>query len=109
MPNHARPSGSPRGTGARPNLSDRVRDRVSAAEAALDRGAGSPARLSREVQALRTVFSDLGDTHRRYRRETGAPVSPALRSAAIAFRQEPSLISLLPVAAFLDELGLLPW
>lgn len=109
MPSHRTPPGSPPGTGAGPSLSDRVRDRVGAAEAAIDRGRGSPSRLNREVRALRTVFTDLGDTHRRYRRQTGAPVSPALRSAAIAFRQEPSLISLLPVAAFLDELGLLPW
>jgi hypothetical protein len=36
-------------------------------------------------------------------------VTPALRDAARAFKQEPSLLSLVPVAGFLDDLKLLEW
>jgi hypothetical protein len=32
-----------------------------------------------------------------------------LREATTAFKQEPSLLSLVPVAAFLDDLGILAW
>ena len=65
--------------------------------------------MSREVRALRIVFRELGETHRQYRRRTQAPVSIPLRSAAIAFKQEPSLMSLVPVAGFLDDMHLLAW
>jgi hypothetical protein len=70
---------------------------------------GQKVPMSEEVRALRAVFHELGETHRQYRRRTGTPVSADLRSAAMAFKQEPSLISLLPVAGFLDDLQLLEW
>ena len=63
----------------------------------------------RERACLRSVFRDLGDAHRRYRARTGQAGTPALRAAAQAFKSEPSLLSLIPVAAFLDELGILAW
>lgn len=123
-------SGRPARNGNGRTLLDRVRDQVTTAGDSIDRrsrsplrpprrtrsaprpsldGSVSPAHLTREVRAMRIVFKELGETHRRYRRRTGQPVSPALRAAAIAFKQEPSMISLLPVAAFLDELGVLEW
>jgi hypothetical protein len=55
------------------------------------------------------VFRELGDAHRRYRTRTGEAGTPALRAAARAFKSEPSFGSLVPVAAFLDELGILAW
>lgn len=72
---------------------------------------GSPAELAqaRERACLRMVFRELGDAHRRYRTQTGQVGTPALRAAAHAFKAEPSVGSLVPVAAFLDELGILPW
>ncbi len=110
-------------------LADRVRDRVLRARGVLDRRDGATIRrrrdgtltapeakpslsktpLSREERALRIVFRELGKTHRQYRRRTHAPISGALRSAAIAFKMEPTLISLVPVAGFLDEMQLLKW
>lgn len=131
MPNiKPRPTGSTVADPLQP-LIDRVRGRVAEAGLALDRRAtasrpkskraGQPrlAPLSlptsqspeaaREAHALRNVFRDLGDTHRQYRRRTGQPGAPALRDAAYAFREAPSLTSLVAVAAFLDELGILAW
>lgn len=108
-------------------LIERVRNRVRRAHGLIDRrdsrarrrmggsgdatlmGSGSSAPISREVRALRVVFREMGRTHRQYRRQTQAPISTDLRSAAIAFRQEPSLMSLIPVASFLDEMRLLEW
>jgi len=58
---------------------------------------------------LRSVFRELGDAHRRYRAQTGHAGTPALRAAAFAFKREPSVGSLIPVAAYLDELGILAW
>ena len=63
----------------------------------------------REAQSLRRVFDDLGISYRRYRRETGAPVSSEVRTAASNFRLEPSVTSLVLVAARLDELDILTW
>jgi hypothetical protein len=63
----------------------------------------------RETRALRAVFVDLGKRYRQYRERTGAPLSPAIRTAARAFKAEPSLVALVPVAGFLDELALLDW
>jgi hypothetical protein len=63
----------------------------------------------REAQSLRRVFDDLGNSYRRYRRETGAPVSSDVRTAASNFRLEPSVTSLALVAARLDELDILTW
>ena len=39
----------------------------------------------------------------------GKRVPEALRDAARAFKQAPSLTALVPVAAFLDEAGILSW
>jgi hypothetical protein len=61
----------------------------------------------RESRSLRRVFRDLGVSYRRYRSQTGDRVAPGLRDAAYNFRAEPSLTSLVAVAAFLDELDLL--
>lgn len=125
------PSERPAATGSQQSLVDRVRDRVLRANRALERrdtasrprirrpsaqrrtkpSAETPsgAPLTRESRALRTVFRDLAVTHQRYRQRTGETVSPALRAAARAFKQEPSLLSLVPVAGFLDDLKLLEW
>lgn len=65
--------------------------------------------VARERACLRAVFHELGDAHRRYRRQTGNSLTPALRAATAAFKLEPSMLSLLPVAAFLDEMGILAW
>jgi hypothetical protein len=62
---------------------------------------------SPESKSLRRVFRDFGSSYRRYRSQTGARVVPGLRAAAYKFRAEPSLTSLVAVAAFLDELDLL--
>jgi len=71
----------------------------------------SPRTPPRDLQqaALREVFRQLGDTHRAYRARTGQGGSPELRAAARAFKRAPSVQSLVAVAAFLDELGLLAW
>jgi hypothetical protein len=111
-------------------IADRVRDRVLKADRALERqetarrprvgrradkrqaAAPDPAAaapLSREVRALRAVFTDLGVAHRQYRKRTGESESPGLRAAALAFKAAPSLGSLVPVAEFLDDLDLLDW
>jgi hypothetical protein len=58
-------------------------------------------------QSLRRVFRDLGVSYRRFRKQSGTPLSPGLRDAAYNFRAEPTLTSLVAVAAFLDELDLL--
>lgn len=88
------------------NLTQRVRDRVSAAEMRL-------ASLSVEtddklqLHALWEVFNHFGDARREQRRQTGEKALPGLRDATLAFRKEPSLSALVTVAAFLDERGLL--
>jgi hypothetical protein len=109
-------------------LVDRVQVRVTNAALALDRRANAtrpkshrarvrPASVSaangkspeaeRAEQSLRQVFRELGVSYRRYRKQTGTPVMPALRDAAYNFRAEPSLTTLVAVAAYLDELDLL--
>jgi hypothetical protein len=112
-------------------LADRVRARVAEIDSALDRRARAsrpkakrarPLRAaslpsatpqvpaqSREVRSLRRVFHELAVTHRQYRTRTGDHVTPALRDAARAFQSAPSLPSLVVVAAFLEETGLLAW
>jgi hypothetical protein len=111
-------------------LVDRVRERLALAGAQFDRRAAAIRPRSRgrnaspllgpsqpqadyshrrERACLRAVFHELGDAHRTYRARTGNGVTAQLRAATTAFKQEPSLISLMPVAAFLDELGLLAW
>ncbi len=112
-------------------LTDRVRQRLDLAGLAYDRRASAslprgrrrraaspPTETiptpdhplqARERACLRSVFHELGAAHRRYRADTGQAVSPALRAATTAFKQEPSLLSLVPVVAFLDDLGILAW
>jgi hypothetical protein len=61
----------------------------------------------RELQSLKRVFRDLGNSYRRHRKETGRPVNPDLREAAYQFRANPSLPALIAVAAYLDRMDLL--
>jgi hypothetical protein len=110
------------------NLFDRVQARVAEAAFVLDRrsSASRPkshrrrpvlatalegdSRSHEEVlaeQSLRRVFRDMGVSYRRFRKQTGTPVAPGLRDAAYNFRAEPSITTLVAVAAFLDELDLL--
>jgi hypothetical protein len=124
-------SSRPSSPDAGPSLSDRVRQRVIAVSETLlqqdrqrttaplrraPRGRADAAPLlssggpgARELRALRLVFHELGALYRGHRQRTGEPVPAPLRSAARAFRQEPSLISLVPVAGFIDDLKLLEW
>jgi hypothetical protein len=60
-----------------------------------------------EFESLKQVFRDLGISYRRHRSQTGDPLTPGLRDAAYNFRAEPSVASLVAVAAYLDELDLL--
>jgi hypothetical protein len=112
-------------------LAERVRQRLTLAGVAFDRrtaaarpaarrrkaprageqapGAAGDAQHARERACLRAVFHELGEAHRAYRARTGQSVTPPLRAATSAFKLEPSLVSLVPVAAFLDELDILAW
>ncbi len=114
-----------------PPLAERLRQRLDVAAIAFDRRhsasrprarrrteTGLASRVPRteaellqrrERACLRDVFLELGDAHRRYRTLTGQAGTPALRAAAQAFKLDPSTISLIPVAAQLDELHLLNW
>jgi hypothetical protein len=47
--------------------------------------------------------------YRTYRRKTGRPPVPELRSAVQAFRRGRSLKSLVHIASFLDDRKLLSW
>jgi hypothetical protein len=67
--------------------------------------AGRPPRgTDSEARALRRVFLDFGDSYRSYRRRTGEPVSPEVREAALQFRRQLDLGSLVSVAATLERL-----
>ncbi len=57
-----------------------------------------------DTRALRRVFRDFGESYRDYRRRTGEPVSTDVRDAALRFRREPNLVSLVAVADSLDRL-----
>ena len=57
-----------------------------------------------DTQALRRVFLELGDSYRSYRRRTGEPVAADVRDAALRFRRDLDLSSLVSVAASLDRL-----
>jgi hypothetical protein len=72
-------------------------------------GSSEQPREDRETRSLRRVFKELAVTHREYRARTGQRASPALRDAARVFKQTPTLPSLVVVAAFLEEDGLLGW
>jgi len=73
-----------------------------------DTGSQTPAR-SHEASSLRRVFNELAITHRQFRLRSGQHASPALRDAARAFKEAPSFPTLVTVAAFLEEDGLLEW
>lgn len=114
---------SDRATTDSKTLTDRVSARVADARLAIDRAprprkrrkgrpplAGSAAaerELSREAESLRQVFRAFGVSYRRYRSQTHEPVKVELREAAYKFRADPSLTSLVAVAAYLDDMDLL--
>lgn len=92
-------------------ITDRVIARIKAASRDVQlrsRRRHSKARSRRgtdgDSRALRRVFLDLGDSYRDYRRRTGEPVAPEVRDAALRFRRELNLTSLVSVAASLDRL-----
>jgi hypothetical protein len=95
------------------SLTDRVAARVIDARLAIERRTSqtmndaASAGEQQETESLRRVFRDMGVSYRRYRSQTGGPVVPGLRDAAYKFRADPSLTSLVAVAAYLDKLDLL--
>ncbi|MBA3445744.1 MAG: hypothetical protein H0T58_12955 [Gemmatimonadales bacterium] len=123
-------SGSTSSNGLHP-LAERVQARVAEVGLALDQrarasrprgkrprqprtdqaqGSASQTPLhAREASSLRRVFNELAITHRQFRLRSGQHASPALRDAARAFKEAPSFPSLVVVAAFLEEDGLLEW
>lgn len=121
--NEAQSGSSPNGSAHL--LADRVQARVAEVNEALDRRArasrprgkrpktrAAPAAASgtgREASSLRRVFNELAITHRQFRLRSGQHASPALREAAQAFKESPSMPTLVAVAAFLEEDGLLEW
>jgi hypothetical protein len=129
MPNPTARSGRSEPEELPKSLTDRVKARVANARTAVDRRESatrpkskrrrrtpdetsadgpSPQDL-REFESLKRVFRDLGVSYREYRRQTGEPVAPAVRAAAIKFKADPSFTSLVSVAVFLDELDILTW
>ena len=91
--------------GPRPDqrLTDRVIARIK--DARRD-GKGRTRRRATDsdTRALRRVFLDFGTSYRNYRQRTGEPVAPEVRDAALRFRRELDLRSLVSVAATLDRL-----
>jgi|GEM_PF-3228820 len=91
-------------------LTDRVMARIKDAHRAVSAsspglGKGRRRRVTdTDTRALRRVFLDLGDSYRSYRQRTGEPVSPEVREAALRFRRELDLPSLVWVAASLERL-----
>ena len=104
------PDPTPRSPGgpADHRLTDRVIARIKDARRTVhDRpalGRGRRRRGNTEVLALRRVFLDFGQSYRSYRRRTGEPVSSEVREAALRFRRELDLVSLVSVAALLERL-----
>ena len=102
------PTSRSRGGPADHRLTDRVIARIKDARRTVnDRpglGRGRRRRGDTEVRALRRVFLDFGNSYRSYRRRTGEPVSSEVRDAALKFRRELDLVSLVSVAATLDRL-----
>ena len=85
----------------------RLKDAHRAVSASSKQGLGKGRRrhlTDTDTRALRRVFLDLGDSYRSYRRRTGEPVSPEVREAALRFRRELDLPSLVWVAASLERL-----
>ena len=114
--------------GAAHPLADRVQARVTEVGLALDQrarasrprakrtrsqpaaaAASGSAAPTREASSLRRVFNELAVTHRQFRLRSGQHASAGLREAARVFKEAPSLPSLVVVAAFLEEDGLLEW
>ncbi len=60
-----------------------------------------------QLHALKSVFRQFGEIHRLHRERTHERTGSGLRAAATAFKQEPSLFTLVAVAGFLDDLALL--
>lgn len=92
-----------------PSLTDRMLARIKDARRDLQRRSRqSKGRHRRDTDsdtpALRRVFLDLGESYRSYRRRTGEPVAPEVRDAALRFRRELDLTSLVSVAASLERL-----
>ena len=92
-------------------LTDRVIARIKDAYRAVEsRSPSSPGKGRRrrttasDARALRRVFLDFGQSYRSYRRRTGERVSPEVRQAALRFRRELDLVSLVSVAASLERL-----
>ena len=84
----------------------RPRPNTLAAAASELNGSSDP---EHDAQSLRRVYGEMRSKYQRYRKETGKSSVPALREAVHAFKKGPSLTSLVGVATFLDERGLLPW
>ena len=127
MPTQTAPDQANR-SDAGPPLLDRLRRRVANVERALERrdatrpdlplppqDRGGPDEAvkaksgSRDLRALKVVYRGFARAHRHHRARTGESASPALKAAARAFRQEPSVFSLVLVAGHMDDLGLLKW
>ena len=83
-------------------LTDRMLARIKVAHRAVH-GRGRR-NFHTDARALRRVFHDLGESYRGYRRRTGEPISPEVREAALRFKRELNLVSLVSVAATLDRL-----
>jgi hypothetical protein len=117
-------------TNPSPTLADRVKARVAEAERGLDkrsRGNSKPKHLrptifdqssaslmdssgaQLEAHSLRAVYHEMRALYRGYRRRTGRPAVPELRSAVLAFNRGGSLKSLVDIASFLDDRKLLGW
>ena len=106
------PSSLPESRGPAPSqrLTDRVLARIRDARRELQaRPRGRRSKVNRRITdtdtpALRRVFLDFGKSYRSYRRRTGEPVVPEVRDAAIRFRRDLDLTSLVSVAAMLEQL-----
>lgn len=106
------PSSLPESRGPAPSqrLTDRVLARIRDARRDLQarsrRGRAKAARriTDSDTPALRRVFLDFGESYRSYRRRTAEPVAPEVRDAAIRFRRDLDLTSLVSVAATLERL-----
>ena len=101
----------PEGTAPDQRLAERVITRIKDARrdaqhrSRRERAKGRGRRaVDTDARALRRVFLDLGASYRSYRRRTGAPVVPEVRDAALRFRRELDLTSLVSVAASLDRI-----
>lgn len=114
-----------------PTLADRVKERVAEAEQYFDKRSGETtrkprhlrpttltesggsfadaSRAHRETQSLGRVYGEMRALYRDYRRKTGRPAVPELRSAVQAFRRGKSIKSLVHIASFLDDRKLLGW